>query len=56
MADIVIVEPKLDPNPVKENGIYTISVRVIDKVHGILTKDGKLIMAKDGKAINRKDG
>lgn len=55
MAEVVITEVSLEPNPVNTNSDYKISLYAVNRVHGILAKDGKLIMAKNGKAIERKE-
>lgn len=56
MADIAIIDVSVSPNPVNTNAEYGIKVQVVNKVYGILTKSGKLIMTKNGYAIERKGG
>lgn len=53
MANIIITEAKLTPNPVEVSKQYILSVTIKDKIYGLLTADGKTITAATGKVIER---
>lgn len=51
MADIVIMNASLSPNPVQTGKPYIISVDIRDKIYVLDTGDGKALADSDGKAI-----
>lgn len=55
MANIMITEAKLTPNPVEVSKQYILSVTIIDKVFPILTDDGFYLYTNDGYVIERPD-
>ena len=53
MANIVITDAKITPNPVVAKGSFILSVGIRDVVYGLLTRSDELLMTLDGKAIER---
>ena len=53
MANIVITDAKLTPNPVVAKGSFVLSVGIRDVVYGLLTKSNELLLTLDGKAIEK---
>lgn len=53
MANIVINDVKMTPNPVNTRASFVLSVKIIDKVYALATKDGKCLMTKNNKVIEK---
>lgn len=53
MADIVITDISIRPNPVEVKKQYIVSVEVKDKIKGIMTAGGKVIMTSDGLILSK---
>ncbi len=55
MANIMITDITITPNPVAAGKKCVIQVGIADKVYGLLDKSGKYyLMTKDGYALERK--
>lgn len=53
MANILISDVKMTPNPVTARASFVLSVKIIDKVYALVTKDGKYLMTKNNKVIEK---
>lgn len=53
MADVVITDVMITPNPVTAGAQYIISVEVLPKVFAIMDTDNNCILDADGCAIER---
>ena len=53
MADIVITDISIRPNPVEVGKQYIISVEVRDKIKGIMTADGKVLITNDNLVLSK---
>ena len=53
MANILISDVRMTPNPVNAGAIFVLSVKIIDKVYALATKDGKCLMTKNNKVIEK---
>lgn len=53
MANILISDVKMTPNPVTTGASFVLSVKIIDKVYALATKDGKCLMTKNNKVIEK---
>ena len=53
MANILISDVKMTPNPVTARASFVLSVKIIDKVYALATKDGKCLMTKNKKVIEK---
>ena len=53
MANILISDVKMTPNPVNVGASFVLSVKIIDKVYALATKDGKCLMTKNNKVIEK---
>ena len=51
MANILINDVRMTPNPVNAGASFVLSVKIIDKVYALATKDGKYLMTKNNKVI-----
>ena len=51
MADILITDVNMNPNPVEAGKKFILSVEVRDKIFGIMASDGKVFTTQDGKVI-----
>ena len=43
----------MTPNPVTARASFVLSVKIIDKVYALATKDGKCLMTKNNKVIEK---
>lgn len=53
MANILISDVRMTPNPVNVGASFVLSVKIIDKVYALVTKDGKYLMTKNNKVIEK---
>lgn len=53
MANIVITDAKLTPNPVVAKGSFILSVGIRDIVYGLLTRSNELLTTVDGQVIEK---
>lgn len=53
MANILISDVRMTPNPVNAGASFVLSVKIIDKVYALVTKDGKYLMTKNNKVIKK---
>lgn len=53
MANILINDVRMTPNPVNAGASFVLSVKIIDKVYALATKDGKYLMTKNNKVIEK---
>lgn len=53
MANILISDVRMTPNPVNAGASFVLSVEIIDKVYALVTKDGKYLMTKNNKVIEK---
>lgn len=53
MANILINDVRMTPNPVNVGASFVLSVKIIDKVYALATKDGKCLMTKNNKVIEK---
>jgi hypothetical protein len=53
MANILISDVRMTPNPVNVVESFVLSVKIIDKVYALATKDGKYLMTKNNKVIEK---
>ena len=53
MANILISDVRMTPNPVNAGASFVLSVKIIDKVYALATKDGKCLMTKNNKVIEK---
>ena len=53
MADIVITDISIRPNPVEVGKQYIISVEVKDKIKGIMTADNIAIVTSDNYVLSK---
>ncbi|MDT4368475.1 hypothetical protein RO865_06530 [Blautia faecis] len=53
MANILISDVRMTPNPVNVGASFVLSVKIIDKVYALATKDGKYLMTKNNKVIEK---
>jgi hypothetical protein len=53
MANILISDVRMTPNPVNAGASFVLSVKIIDKVYALATKDGKYLMTKNNKVIEK---
>ncbi len=51
MADIVIMDVTITPNPVKAKEAYTISADIRDKIYVLDTGDGSILAGSDGSVL-----
>lgn len=56
VANVIITECKLTPNPIQTGRTFIISVKVEDRYFGIATAAGRMIKNANGAAIARKGG
>ena len=56
MANILISDVRMTPNPVNAGASFVLSVKIIDKVYALVTKDGKYLMTKNNKVIEKIPG
>ena len=53
MANILISDVRMTPNPVNAGASLVLSVKIIDKVYALVTKDGKYLMTKNNKVVEK---
>lgn len=53
MANILISDVRMTPIPVNARASFVLSVKIIDKVYALATKDGKCLMTKNNKVIEK---
>lgn len=53
MANILISDVRMTPNPVNAGASFVLSVKIIDKAYALVTKDGKYLMTKNNKVIEK---
>ena len=53
MANILISDVRMTPNPVNVGASFVLSVKIIDKVYALATKDGKYLMTRNNKVIEK---
>ena len=53
MANILISDVRMTPNPVNAGASFVLSVKIIDNVYALVTKDGKYLMTKNNKVIEK---
>ena len=53
MANILISDVRMTPNPVNAGASFVLSVKIIYKVYALATKDGKCLMTKNNKVIEK---
>ena len=53
MANILISDVRMTPNLVNVGASFVLSVKIIDKVYALATKDGKYLMTKNNKVIEK---